>query len=514
MLALLGGRIFTGEGWARSLLIDDAGRVAAVSAEPNPWPRARSIDLEGRTAVPGFIDAHLHLSQLALRERGLAFTGAERPEALIEAVRRGAAGSAPGAWIVGYGYDDSEWDDRPVDRAAIDEAAPGHPVFLQRKDVHSGWANSLALRQAGISESAPSPEGGRYERDLHGRMTGIVKERAREAIVRAIPRPAPAELESLLERTGSRLVRMGLTCVCTIGDQAEFGAAQRLHERGRLPLRLCQVLYREHLEESRAHGRRSGDGDDRLWFGGIKFFADGSLGSRTALLDAPFEGTEDHGVATMDPSALSAEVGSANAAGMAVAIHAIGDRALRVALDAIVAAAAHRPALTARRLYNRVEHVQLGDPDQFRRMAGCRAIASMQPAHAPADRPLADRWWGQRCRHAYAWRSLLEAGVTLAFGSDAPVESADPLEGVRAALTRQDLEGRPPGGWYPEQRLSLLEALRAYGPGAAAAVGRSESLGVLAPGAWADVSVIEGDPSEPEARVSAVYLAGTPVTEP
>jgi predicted amidohydrolase YtcJ len=247
----------------------------------------------------------------------------------------------------------------------------------------------------------------------------------------------------------------------------------------------------------------------RRWLGGIKLFADGSLGSRTAWLEAPYENSTDCGVSVTDPLDLSRATGRAHAAGLAVAIHAIGDRALSVALDAVQSSL---PASAASGFADRIEHVQLGSVPLFRRMKQLGVIASMQPAHAPADRVLAERWWGARCRHAYAWRSVLEAGVTLAFGSDAPVEAADPLRGLRAAMTRLDCAGEPAGGWYPAERVSLEQALRAYGQGAALAVGRANTLGSLSPGRWADLVVLDGDPEVATASVAEVYLSGRRVT--
>ncbi len=511
MLALTDARLYGAEQSARALLIDDAGRIAAVAADADGWPGVRAVGLQGRLVLPGFIDAHLHLRQLARRARALTFTGRESAQELVQAVRRRTAELPPGVWILGYGYDDTAWTAQP-DRAALDAVAPHHPVFLQRKDAHSGLANTPALRRAGIPEGIPDPEGGRLERDPQGRLTGVIKEGALRPILNAIPDPAGPELEALVLQTLQDLAGMGITTVCTIGDQAEFAALKALHQRGDLPIRVCQFLGSECLDEIGSMGLRSGSGDDRLWFGGVKFFADGSLGSRTAWMEQPYEGTEDCGISTIDPLTLQRQVRAANMAGVGVAIHAIGDRALRVALDALEAASPDSSHVAALGFRNRVEHVQLGHPQQFERLGRLHVIASMQPLHAPADRVLAERCWGSRCRHAYAWRQVRDAGVTLAFGSDAPVESADPLLGLNAAVSRQDLEGQPVGGWYPEQRLTLDEAVAAYGPGAAQAVGRASELGSLRPGCWADLAVLSGDPVfGGVGQVEATYVAGRQV---
>jgi predicted amidohydrolase YtcJ len=509
MLALTNGRIFAGGAWATGLVIADEGRVVAVLRSGAPGVGAPTRSLQGRVVVPGFIDAHLHLSHMAEARRGLPIQGSESPGELLAMVAHRAAELPAGSWILGTGFDDTRWPPGALDRWTLDRAGRDHPVFLQRKDLHSGVASSLALQQAGIADSMPDPVGGRFERDPRGRLTGVVKERAGEALQRVVPGLHGAELEAALESSCRDLLRLGVTTACSIGNEAEFSALQRLERQGRLPIRVCQYLGVDHLEAVLAEGLRSGTGSGRRWFGGIKLFADGSLGSRTAWLEAPYENTNDCGVAVTESADLSHAVGRARTGGLAVAIHAIGDRALRVALDAIQSQPS-RPRADG--FADRIEHVQLGSVPLFRRMQQLDVIASMQPAHAPADRVLAERWWGARCRYAYAWRSVLDAGVTLAFGSDAPVEPPDPLTGVRAATTRLDAGGEPAGGWYPEERVSLEQALHAYGPGAAQAVGRANTVGSLSVGQWADLVVIDGDLGAATAKAAEVYLAGRPVT--
>ena len=508
MHAFSNARVFAPQGWARSLLIDDGGRIAAVSRDNDAWPGVRSVDLEGRLLLPGVVDAHVHLRQLADRRRALTFTGRESAEELVQAVGRRATKLPAGTWIVGYGYDDSAWAGTAVSRGVLDAAAPLHAVFLRRKDAHSGLANTWALRRAGIPEDVSDPEGGQFERDAQGRLTGLIKENAQRPILTAIPVPSGAELEALLLDALQGLARMGLTTVCTIGDQAEFAALQTLQQRQVLPIRVCQFLPSECLEGVRSAGLRSGIGVSRIWFGGVKFFVDGSLGSRTALLEEPYEGTDDEGLPIIDPAELEHGIRSANSAGVATAVHAIGDRALRIALDALEATRREALRLEELGFRNRIEHAQLGNPQQFARMARLGVIASMQPLHALADWVLAERCWGSRCQYAYAWRQILDAGVRLAFGSDAPVESADPLLGLRAAVTRQDIEGQPKGGWYPQQCLSLDEALAGYGRGAAQAVGRADQIGSLKIGQWADLVILNEDPVTAMAKVEAVYVAG------
>lgn len=527
MLALTNGRVFTGRDWVTGVVIADDGTVAGVVPPDSVSTNVPTIDLHSRMVVPGFIDAHLHLSHMAEAGRGLPITGGESPKDLLALVARCVQEVPAGSWILGIGYNDSTWPIGAVDRWALDAVAPRHPVFLERKDLHSGVANSLALQIAEIAEAMADPPGGRFERDALGRLTGVVKERAREAMRGRIPGFRGHELKTRLHEVCRELLQLGVTTVCSIGDEQEFLALRRLQQDGQLPLRVCQYVTEDVLARLGTADLRSGDGD-RCWLGGLKLFADGSLGSRTAWLEQAYVGTGDTGIPAMQPAELRAAVRAARDARLAVAIHAIGDRALAVALDAIEGSFEHTPhphpppqagegqswRAGAGQPPDRIEHVQLGSPVLFERMRRLEVVASMQPAHAPADRVLAERWWGSRCRHAYAWRSVLAAGVTLAFGSDAPVESADPLQGLQAACTRQDARGEPPGGWYPEQRLSLVDALSAYGPGAATAIGRPHTLGSLAVGAWADLVILEGEPGGGTARVVETYIAGRPVTAP
>jgi predicted amidohydrolase YtcJ len=500
MLNLRDARVYTGRRWAEALVIDDAGRVASTEAGPAAGP---VWQLEGRVVVPGLIDAHLHLLHMAQAQRGLRIEAGDPPAAILSRLRSEAAKLAPGTWILGTGYDDSQWAES-LNRAALDSVTRRHPVFLQRKDLHSGVANSAALEAAGLSDASRAPAGGRLDRDPRGLLTGVLREKAREPVFEALPPLTEEELEHELSELLGRLATVGLTTVCSIGDWAEFQALNRLQARRLLRIRVAQLIGSGELERVVGEGLRSGDGDDRLWFSGIKYFADGSLGSRTALLEEPYQGSDDCGVAAVDPHALAEGVKRANQAGISAAIHAIGDRALRTALDAIEAALPHSRGV------DRIEHVQLGSPESFRRMAAMDVIASMQPLHAVKDRSLAERWWGERCRFAYAWQSLLKAGVTLAFGSDAPVESADPLAGIRSAVSRQDEDGLPEGGWYPAQRLTLEAALQAYGVGAARAL-QQPQLGLLEPGSPADCVVLDDTPDRASARVHAVLVEGEPI---
>jgi len=354
-------------------------------------------------------------------------------------------------------------------------------------------ANTRAMEGAGITAETPDPSGGRIVRDDAGRPTGLFLEEAMRLIQDAVPRPDAAALARILPPALEHLARLGLTAVHDMGDLVSFEAYQRLRADGAPPsLRIVFYLPLEGLEHALALRLRSGLGDDFLRIGGLKVFADGALGPRTAAMLEPYIGEpENRGILTMAPEELWEVVRRAARGGLALAIHAIGDRANRLVLDTLAAL----PPENRARLRHRIEHVQLLHPDDVGRLAALGVVASMQPIHAVQDAPMADRYWGPaRCATAYAWRSLLDAGTVLAFGSDCPVEDPNPFLGIHAAVTRSRPDGYGgPEGWVPAQRITVEEAVRAYTWGAAHAAGREGRLGTLAPGKWADLVVLDQD---------------------
>ncbi|RKY00633.1 amidohydrolase [Candidatus Poribacteria bacterium] len=491
------------------------GRVLAVGAldelkgiAGRGWER---IDLGGRVALPGLHDAHLHLLGYGLSLERVDLSGAGSLEECLRLVAERGKTVPPGRWVLGRGWNYNAWaEGRLPTRWDLDRVLPDRPALLSSKDGHLVWANSLAIKLAGIPEDAPDPEGGHIVRDERGRMTGVFQERAAEPLWRAVPEPDLEERVRALLRAQGKLLEMGITCVHTMEGRECFEALQELRRRGELKLRVVIYLPQSSIDHLAALGLRSGFGDDLLRIGGVKLFADGALGGQTAALFEPYIGMGDYrGILVQEPEELEEAVRRAAEAGLSVAVHAIGDRAVSVALDAIELASSR---IEANHLRPRIEHVQLIRPEDMERMARLKVIASMQPSHAVSDRPVAERYWGERCRWAYAWRSLLEAGVVLAFGSDAPVEPPDPFFGLYAAVTRRDERGEPPGGWHPEQRLTVEEAIRAYTCWAAMAGGTA--TGGLEPGRWADFALLPDDPfTAPPERLKeikpeAVYIAG------
>jgi predicted amidohydrolase YtcJ len=372
-------------------------------------------------------------------------------------------------------------------------------------------ANTLALQRAGVNRETPDPPGGVIERDEHGDPTGILRENAAMALVyRAIPEPRDEEVEHLLEQALRAAAANGLTSVHNMDTLRVHDALARLDEADRLPIRVTSYLQRDDLDEAIHRGLRTGRGSGRLTIGGLKLFADGSLGSMTALLLDDYQGHPgQRGIAVMSSEEMEALVRRALLHGLAPAIHAIGDAANRLVLD--LYARVPRP----KDLRLRLEHAQLLHPRDIPRLAHLGVVASMQPIHAPSDRPIAERLWGARSRFGYAWRSMLDSGVHLAFGSDCPVETIDPRQGIYAAVERRspgDVDTLP---WYPEQAITVQEAIAAYTRGAAYAAGREHEQGVITPGMRADLTILSHDimacpPSEIlQAKVVMTIVDGT-----
>ena len=500
------------------------GRAADIT--PLRGPQTQVIDLGGRTLLPAFADSHVHFVKYALARQRMALSATRSAEEVATIVAQRAASTPPGHWLRGSGWDRNVWRDTTLPtKTLLDAAAPDRPVALDSKDLHSLWVNSPALAQAGITAATPDPPGGVIVRDPHtGEPTGILLERACKLVSRVYPPPTLETCAEAIRATIPLAWAAGITSIHQMGDAPDgraFRAFQLLNQRGELGLRVLTYLPRENLDAAIAVGLRSGFGDRRLRIGGVKLFADGSLGSHTAWMLEPFQ-DEPHnrGVGWLEPEELQELVRQASCAGLSVAVHALGDRANREVIEAIAAARRavqdSAPSASSADLRHRIEHVQLLHPDDIPRLARYRIIASMQPTHCPADMAMADLHWGEpRCASAYAWRSLLDAGVVLAFGSDAPVESLDVLPGIHAAVTRRRADGSPgPGGWHPEQRLRVAEAVHGYTLGAAYAAGEERWRGSITPGKLADLVVLSDDifASEPmdilAARVAITIFDG------
>jgi predicted amidohydrolase YtcJ len=464
------------------------GRIIAVGlrARAAAGRGAELVRLRG-AAWPGLIDAHIHLEGLAERHLTLDLTGARSLEDALARMTHWAARLPKDGWVVGSGWYNDAWSDPAFpSRQNLDKAAGNRPAYLGRKDGHSAWVSSAAMKQAGIDRSTDDPAGGVIDRDDQGEPTGILRETAMQLVAAIVPRASDVDLDAAMARSLAALARLGLTSVHSMDTARGFGSFQRLHARGKLPLRITYNLPLADLRHAERIGVRSGWGDPWLRIWGVKAFLDGSLGSRTA------EMLDGSGTVRLPQEDLLDMIDRCARAELNVCLHAIGDGAVRRALDAL---APHRKAW---RLWRpRIEHAQCVDPEDMRRFARVGAIASMQPIHAVADRDLAENYWPKVSAHAYAWGAMERAGARLVFGSDAPVETADPLLGIDAAIA-----WRRRAKWHADLAVSRASALRSYTSSAAYAVGMEHDLGALREGMLCDLTVVD------DGRVSATVVGG------
>lgn len=517
-LAVVHGAVYTmdaAQPAAEAVLIR-GDRIAAVGSTeeiralaPTGTPE---LDAGGRTVLPGWNDAHLHLIEFGLTLQRLLLADTTSL-AEVQARVAAAAHATAGRWVLGRSWNHNVWPTPAMPcRQDLDAVAGDVPVALTSKDGHALWCNSAALRLAGIDQNTPDPAGGRILRDVSGQPTGILCDAAIGLLERVIPAPSPAEREQAAAAACQAALELGITSVQTCEGPSEFYALRTLESAGRLNVRIWHMVPVESLPEALHMGLQTGFGSDRLRIGHVKMFADGALGSATAEMLAPYEGsTDDRGVAVTSSAELYEHALAAARGGLASAVHAIGDSANRRVIDVY---ARLQRELPERRLRHRIEHVQLITPEDVSRLAPLGAIASMQPIHCIHDMHMADRQWGARARHAYAFRSLRNAGVPLAFGTDCPVEALAPLPGIWAAVMRQEVDGTPDGGWYPQERLTLDEAVRAYTLGGAYASYQEDIKGSITPGKWADLVMLSQDifagPPQAllETSVTATIVAG------
>ena len=482
------------------------------------YPRFARVPLDGRTVLPAFTDSHIHLAASGLALRRVDLRGARSLRAALEIIAGAVRRIRPGEWIRGGGWDKNIWPEgRFPGKDDLDPVTGDDPAALMSKDGHVTWVNSHALRLARVGRDTPEPPGGKIVRDPRtGEPTGLLAERAADLVTKLAGQPTPETLEAAVLDATAVAHRAGIAGVHVMEDSAVLAACQRLRERGALTLRVYMMIPEDGLEAAIRVGIRTGLGDSMIRIGGVKIFSDGALGSQTASMLEPYEGDPaNSGVVVRTREQLSRLIGQAARHGIAAVVHAIGDRANRWVLDAIETAnAAESRASGGRPLRHRIEHVQLLDPADLPRLARLGVVASMQPIHCTQDRDIADRYWGRRARYGYAWRSLLESGARLAFGSDAPVETLDVMAGIYAAVTRKRREEPHGESWYPEEALHIEEAIRAYTTGPAYASGEEEIKGLLAPGRLADFVVLSRDPLEappddlPEITVEMTVVGG------
>lgn len=488
---------------AHDALLVHGGRVVATgraAALANRAVGARVLDLRGCTITPGFTDAHIHLIEWAHTLREPDLTGMASPRDAADVVARSCDAMPDDRWVTGHGWSGNRWGTLPG-RQVLDTVFPDRPVVLRSQDMHALWVNSAALAACGIRDDTPDPDGGVIVRDASGQPTGVLLESAMALVVNRMPRAPDRTIADVVRAGQAALHALGITGVHAFPgvygvEPGDLRILQLLIESDELRLRVLQQLPERVLDEAISLGLRSGAGGEWVRIGGLKLFLDGSLGSRTAWLREAYLGTDDTGIALYAAEKFRAVVRRAAEAGISSTVHAIGDAAVDLALDVLT-----DPELPRAPLPHRIEHMQLCAPERFGEAAAAGVVQSVQPAHLMTDWVPAERLWGHpRCRGAYAFRSLRSGGILLAFGSDGPVADPDPRLGLHAATARQDVNGDPAGGWYPEERLTTREALWSCTGAPAVAAGLAGVQGELRPGAWADFAAWDRDPARLHGR--------------
>jgi len=504
LVVYLHGRIYTNDPehpWAGAMAIRDGkircvGKIDYILLEcGGNDPSAETIQLKGKFVMPGFNDAHVHLGAAGADMLSVRLNGVASIEELQKRVADAVAQHKEGEWITGSGWDHTLWADKKFpNKQELDAVAPKNPVFLVHVSGHVAVANSLALLHGEITRDSPNPPGGMIERDADGAATGMLEEDSAMSLVSVrIPDLKIDQRRRGIQMVLSDAAKNGVTSTQDFSDWADYLVYVQLKEEGKLTLRITEwlpfLLPLDQLQNMRAQG---GTSDPWLRTGALKAFTDGALGSRTAAMLAPYsDDPSTSGILTNDPEKLRAMAIERDKAGFQLNFHAIGDRANRVALDVFAAVAKSNGPRDRR---DRVEHAQILAPEDLPRFAQLKVIASMQPSHETTDM----RWAGlrigpDRSKGAYAWASLQKSGARFAFGTDYPVEPLNPMRGLYACVTRELPDGGPPGGWQPQEKISLDDCIRAYTSGSAYAQFEEGKKGELKAGEYADFIVLSDD---------------------
>ena len=521
-LAIVNARVWTADStrpWAEAIAVNGDTIVAVgSSAEIRKLGAARVVDAKGGMVAPGFIDAHVHFVTGGFRLSSVQLRDARTPEEFVRRIRDFAATVPAGTWITGGDWDHELWGGALPERTWLDSITPDHPVWVNRLDGHMALANGAALRAAGVTSATREVEGGAIVRGAGNEPTGILKDNAQALVDRVVPEPPEVLQDRALDTAMTYVASHGVTSVHNMGSWSDLAIFERARAAGRLKTRIYAAVPLSSWERLRDTVQARGTGDDWLRFGALKGFVDGSLGSHTAAMLEPFtDAPNDRGLFVNTPADLYQWTSGADKAGLHVIIHAIGDRAIRTLLDTYERVGRENGPRDRR---FRMEHAQHIAPADIPRFGTLGVIASMQPYHAIDDGRWAERVIGaERAKGTYAFRSLLDSGAPLAFGSDWFVAPPTPLEGIYAAVTRRTLDDRNPGGWVPEQKITVEEALQAYTMGSARASFSEARKGSLVRGKLADIVVIDRDlttiPPESirDARITMTVTGGRVVFE-
>jgi hypothetical protein len=476
-------------------------RVAAIgrASDISVWrgPSTRVIDAGGARVVPGFNDSHVHFMGGGLQLDNVDLRDAPSPQDFARLIGERAQKTPAGEWVLGGDWDDQQWTPPALPtRQLIDVVTPSTPVFVNRFDGHMALANSVALALAGVTAATQDPPGGVIVRDARGNPTGVLKDAAMGLVYKVVPPLTRERRLHALERALTHAASLGVTSVRDMGpDEGDLAAYAQLAERGQLTVRISAAPSELHWSDQARLGIRRGFGTPFLALGAVKGFADGSLGSTTAYFFEPYTDAPNTRGLLADEmlpiESMRQRLGGADAAGLQLCLHAIGDQAISVVLD-LFADIAKTNGARDRRF--RIEHAQHVAPKDFERFAGLGVIAAVQPYHAIDDGRWAERRIGpDRINTTYPFRTFLDRGVTLALGSDWPVAPLNPLLGIYAAVTRATLDGKHPGGWVPSQKITVDEAVRGYTTGSAYAEFTDGNKGTIGPGALADMVILSDD---------------------
>jgi len=481
-------------------LLVDQGKVVATGDSAELARRAgdaKVIDGQGKTLLPGLIDAHGHVMDLGYAQTSVDLVGTRSLEEALARIKAYAAAHPEAKWIEGNGWNQEIWKlGRFPTAKELDSAVADRPVWLSRVDGHAGWANTAAIKLAKVDKHTADPHGGRIERDAEGNPNGVFVDRASDLVYAVVPAPTPQQRAAALDAALAKMASVGLTGVSDAGiNLSDYQLYRQFADQHRLTARIYALIHDtgKDFDEISKNGPLIGYGNDFLTVRGVKLYADGALGSRGAAMIEPYsDDPHNHGLLFLKPEELTASIAKALGKGYQVGIHAIGDAANHEVLDSYEAAYKLHPE--GIKLRNRVEHAQILKLDDISRYVPLQLIASMQPTHATSDMNMAeDRIGHERIQGAYAWQTFIKQGTIVAGGSDFPVESPNPFYGLYSAVTREDHEGHPPGGWYPEQDMTLEQALRAFTLNAAWAEHAEKTLGSLEPGKWADFILVDHD---------------------